>query len=343
MLASAAPIIRRLFEMHGIDVAELARQAGVDTALLQQPSERIDIDDIDALFRIAMPRIADPAFGLLAARCWHPGNLGVLGHAWLSSSTLRTGAHRLVRYFRIVGGRGRFEAEEVTEGIKLRFWAKRGDPATDPTAAVAVDVGMSLLLDMCRFIAGATLRPVTVSLRRRQPPSALAYERFFGCAVKFDAAENALVLAAVDVDRPLESSNRQLALVFDKILTEEMSRLDRNDVVARCGAAILHLLASGEIGEEKVATQLHMTPRTLQRKLAESGTNYAQIADKLRKDLALRYVEDSHRSLTDITFSLGFSGPSSFTRAFKRWTGLTPSDYRIKLDAGPNTSPGNRI
>jgi AraC-like DNA-binding protein len=73
-----------------------------------------------------------------------------------------------------------------------------------------------------------------------------------------------------------------------------------------------------------------MSARTLQRKLAEANTTYLQLVDDTRKDLALRYIEDPRRSLTDITFSLGFSQPSAFTRAFRRWTGLSPSEYRAR-------------
>ncbi len=333
MLSSAGPVFRRLLEMHGMDAVDMARQAGIELAQSPGPDERIDTDKVDALLLLAIPRIADPAFGLQAARCWHPGNLGVLGHAWLSSSTLRTGANRLVRYFRVVGERGHFELEDVVEGLKLRFWAGRGDPAADPVAAVAVDMAMSLLLDMCRLTAGAALRPMAVSLRRRRPDSTLAYERFFGCSVEFDARENALVLSASDVDRPLDSSNRQLASVLDGMLTEQLARLDRSDVVARCKAAILEHLTSGEVTEDEAASLLHMSPRTLQRKLAEARTSYKSLVNGTRRDLALRYIDDPHRSITDITFALGFAGPSSLTRAFRRWTGVSPSQYRSAAGA----------
>ena len=238
-----------------------------------------------------------------------------------------------MRYFRIVGERGHFETEEMPKGLKLRFWAGRGDPAKDPVAAVAVDVGMALLLDMCRLTAGAALRPVAVSLRRRRPVSPLAYERFFGCPVEFGAKENAFVLSATDADKPLDSSNRQLASVFDKMLAEQLARLDRTDVVARCKAAILERLTTGEISEAEAAAQLHMSSRTLQRKLAEARTSYKSLVDGTRQDLALRYIDDPHRSITDITFLLGFAGPSSLTRAFKRWTGVSPSEYRATASA----------
>jgi AraC-like DNA-binding protein len=322
---------RRLLELHGLDAVGIARQAGVDLAAIPAPGERIESDKIDAILRVAIPLINDPAFGLQVARCWHPSELGVLGYAWLSSSTLRTGLERLVRYSRLIGERATTEIEDTRQGLKVRFWAKRGHPAVVPVAAVFGDIAMALLFDMCRMNAGAALRPVAATLRRGKPDPASAYERFFGCPVRFDAEETTFVLSLKDADRPLSSSNRQLAAVFDRMLTEELARLDKADVVSRARAAVLEQLSSGEATAEDTAKQLHMSPRTLQRKLAEENTTYLQLVDDTRKDLALRYIEDPRRSVTDITFSLGFSQPSAFTRAFRRWTGLSPSDYRTRM------------
>ena len=187
---------------------------------------------------------------------------------------------------------------------------------------------------MCRMNAGAALRPMTVSLRRKTPESTAPYDRYFGCPVRFGAEENAFLLSREDADSPLPSSNKQLATVFDKMLGEELAQLDKSDVVARCRAAVLEHLTSGEASAEDTAKQLHMSPRTLQRKLAEVRLTYQQLVDDTRKDLALRYIADVKRSVSDITFSLGFSQPSAFTRAFKRWTGLSPTDYRESRSSG---------
>ena len=332
-LASMAQMLRRLLEMHGLDGIGIARDAGVDLAVIPTPGERIEVDKIDAILRVAIPLVRDPAFGLRAAHCWHPSELGVLGYAWLSSSTLRTGLERAARYSRLIGERGITEIEDIRQGLKVRFWAKRGNPAVVPVAAVFADMAIALLLDMCRMNAGAALRPVAAMLRRQEPDSGDAYERFFGCPVRFGVEENAFVLSAKDADRPLPSANRQLAAVFDRMLTEELGRLDKSDVVSRARAAVLEHLSSGEGTAEDAAKELHMSPRTLQRKLAEAKTSYLQLVDDTRKDLALRYIEDPHRTLTDITFSLGFSQQSAFTRAFRRWTGLSPSDYRARSTA----------
>jgi len=215
--------------------------------------------------------------------------------------------------------------------VKVSFRANRGDPAAVPVAAVFVDIVMAVLLDMCRMNAGAALRPVKAMLCRPEPEKGEVYERFFGCEVRFRAKEDAFVLSARDADRPLPSANSQLAAVFDKLLTEELARLDRSDVVSRCRAEVLQHLESGEMTEQDMAKRLHMSRRTLQRRLDEADTTYLRLVDDTRKDLALRYLEDPHRSITDVAFTLGFSQQSAFTRAFKRWTGVNPTQYRTKL------------
>jgi len=329
-LATAGRMFLRLLEMHGLDAIRIGVEAGIDLAKIPAPADRIASDKIDAMLRVAIPLIRDPAFGLFAARCWHPAYLGVLGHAWLSSGTLRTGLARLTRYHRLVGERAETRIDKTRQGLKVGIHANRGDPAAVPVAAVFVDIAMAIVLDMCRMNAGAALRPVVASLRRPEPAGSEAYLRFFGCPVRFRAAEDAFVLSLEDADRPLPSSNRQLAAVFDRLLAAELARLDRSNVVARCQAEVLEHLASGEMKEHDMAKRLHMSRRTLQRKLAEVDTTYLQLVDDTRRDLALRYIEDETRSIGDIAFTLGFSQQSAFTRAFRRWTGLNPTEYRSR-------------
>lgn len=328
LLATLLPMLRQLMQLHGIDLDALLREGGLTASASPSAESHVDIEPLDRALRAALPRITDPAFGLKVARCWHPGHLGVLGHAWLASSTLRSAGQSLVRYFRVVGERGRFEAEDVPTGLKLRYWAGRGDPAQDGVAAVTIDMALALLLDMCRLVAGASLRPVSASLRRALPQDPQPWELFFGCAVAFGAPENTIVLTPADADRLLPTANRQLALTLDKLLAEQLARLDRGDVVARCRAGVLQRLHDGPPAANDIAADMHMSTRTLQRKLADNGIRYQDLLDSTRRDLALRYVVEGGRSMTDISFTLGFAGQSSFTRAFKRWTGASPSDYR---------------
>ncbi len=326
-LATLGQIVARVLEMYGLDAPAMFERHGINPALLSNPNARIPSRTWDSLARDAAAHIPDPAFGLLAARCWHPSNLGALGYAWLTSSTLRTGLGRVVRYWRLLGEASSTRLEESSAGLTIVLARQAPDPVS---SAVTVDFVMSLLVDMCRMNAGSSLRPVAVRLRRMRPKDGEAYRRHFGCVVHFAADEDSFTLSRRDVDRPLPTSNRQLAATLDRILTEQLAHLDKRDVVARCQARLLDQLSSGELSEDAMAEQLHMSRRTLQRKLAEADLTYQKLVDDTRRDLAMRHLEDPRHSITDVTFLLGFSQQSAFTRAFRRWTGMSPSAYRAQ-------------
>ena len=326
-LATIGQIVSRLLEMYGLDASAMFERHGIDPALLSDPEARIPARVWDALARDAAEHIPDPAFGLLAGRWWHPSNLGALGYAWLSSSTLRTGLGRLVRYWRLLGEASSARLEESSAGLTLILARQAPDPEA---AAVLVDFSMSLLVDMCRMNAGSSLRPVSVRLRRARPKHGEVYRRHFGCVVHFDADENSFTLSTKDVDRSLPTSNRQIAATLDQILADRLAHLDKRDVVARCQARLFEQLMSGEVSEDAMAQQLHMSRRTLQRKLADADLTFQKLVDDTRRDLAMRHLDDPRHSITDVTFLLGFSQQSAFTRAFKRWTGMSPTEYRAQ-------------
>jgi AraC-like DNA-binding protein len=329
-LATLGQIVAGVLQMSGLDAQALFKRHGIDPGLLSNPNARIPSESWDALTLDAASQIPDPAFGLLASRCWHPSNLGALGYAWLTSSTLRTGFGRVVRYWRILGEGSTTHLDETSGGVKMVLARQAADPIS---SAIAADFILSLLVDMCRMNAGASLRPMTVSLMRARPKDSQVYRRHFGCVVHFAADEESFTLSRQDADRPLPTSNRQLAATLDHILAEQLAHLDKKDVVARCQAHLLDQLCSGEISEDVMAEQLHMSRRTLQRKLAEADLTYQKLVDDTRRDLALRHLEDPRHSITDVTFLLGFSQQSAFTRAFKRWTGMAPSEYRAQQAA----------
>jgi len=324
-LATMGQVFVHLVEMHGIDARALLLEVGIDPAKLRDPSTRIPSTFWDIAGAKAAALIPDPAFGLRAARCWHPSNLGALGHAWLASSTLRTGLERLQRYSRILGEKAQLKITDTQDGLRFAYDHRRRDPVL---RAIGTDFALSLVLDMCRMNYGASLRPVEVRLARARPGDTEPYRHFYGCPIHFEANEDSFLLAARVADEPLSTANRQLAGTLDSILTAQLAALERNNIPARCKSSLLEEITSGEVSEQDMARRLHMSRRTLQRKLAESNTTYQKLVDDTRRDLALRYMEDPRNSITDVTFLLGFSGQSAFTRAFKRWTGMSPTTYR---------------
>ena len=324
-LASTGRVFLRLLELHGIDADAFVREGGYDPAVFRDPSARLSSDVVDVAAVAAAARIADPAFALRAARCWHPSDMGALGYAWLASSTLRTALGRLERYIRIIGERAHYWLEADKRGLRIVFDPRRKVAQIE---ALGTDYMFSVLMDMCRLNAGASLRPLEVTLRRARPADASPWLSFYGCRVHFDDVRNSILLSTRDADAPLSSANRQIAGTLDAMLVKQLSELDRSNVAARCKAVVLERLAAGESPDVDMAKVLHMSRRTLQRKLAEADLTYQKLVDETRRELALRYIEDSTRSITEITFLLGFSGQSAFTRAFRRWTGKSPTDFR---------------
>lgn len=324
-LATIGQIIWRLIEFHGLDPASLFREADIDPETIRDPHARIDNRRGDVLLRLAAERIPDPAFGLHGTHCWHPSNLGALGYAWLASSTLHKGLARLVRFWRIINVEANIQLRQTRDGVEFLRGSSRSDPIAD---AVGGDIAIAIIVDMCRMNYGNALTPLRVGFRRERPKDMSQYERLFGCRAAFGRDFDSFVLKRAVADFPLPTSNRQLAAVHDRILMEELARLDRNDVLTRARAALLERLATGEVSEEILAADLNVSRRTLQRRLADGNTTYESLLDATRRDLALRYIDDPAKSIIEIAFLLGYSQHSVFTRAFRRWTGRSPTDFR---------------
>jgi AraC-like DNA-binding protein len=119
-----------------------------------------------------------------------------------------------------------------------------------------------------------------------------------------------------------------MALLHDKLLLEYIAKLDKDNIIERTKVSIIDNMPSGNISDAIIARSLQMSERTLQRRLREFGTTFKSILNEVRQDLANSYIRDSKLSLTEISFMLGFAEISTFSRAYKRWTGQSPSAFR---------------
>lgn len=318
-------IIWKWVDRLGLDAESVFAQLGLNQSVLRDLNQRIPVDKWDAIVRSVIHQVDDPCVGLHAARCWHPSDLGAFGYAWLASSSLRSALYRLQRYGKVIGTRASVAVTETRENLQVTLEQKRDDQRLRETVA---DFYLSMLLDMCRFNYGEALRPTLVTLTRSEPKCSEAYFRYYGCEIIFSAPKDGFKLSVHEADRALSSSNKQLAGVHDKILIGLLAALDKEDIAARCKAVILENIANGEVAAEDVAEQIHMSARTMNRRLGRAGTGFTKLLDDTRRELAEHYLADSKNSATEVTFLLGFSHQSSLTRAAKRWFGMAPRDFR---------------
>jgi AraC-like DNA-binding protein len=325
LLASAARILWRLLERHGVDPEHVFREVGLDPNNLHDARARYADTKTRAAWQLAARLIDNPCFGLLAAEVWRPTDFHALGYAFLASRTLETAIERIVRYNTIVDSVVRFEATLDAEQLRLTY--RVTDPEITEVSALQ-DGRLAVVFGLCREAYGPSFSPAEVSVTHAAPSCRGEFFGLFRCPVQFDAPQPEFVLTRVQAEAPLPAASRELAVANDAILADYLLTLDRGDVISRVKTAIIEHLPSGAPSADLIAKDLFMSARTLNRRLAEVGTSFSATLEVVRRELAEQYITDPTRSLTEISFLLGFSEQSAFSRAFRRWTGLPPSAAR---------------
>ena len=330
LLASSTLVVWKALETYDIDAAALFKKAGLNPEDANNPQARYPYSAVRRLWELSIEESGDPCFVLIAARQWHPGNFHALGYAWLASRSLKEALERLIRYFRVVTS----DPEELTLVAQDDTYEFVIDTSTVVYRALDVeyDLMLSLILDACRLSLGETFRPRRVCLQRAQPTCADRYTSFFGTKVEFDAPAYSMAFDKSQLDLLLPTGNAEIARANDQVLMSYLTQLNRSDIVMRVKTTLIDRMPSGQVSKEDVAEALNLSLRTLQRKLHEEDTSFKQLLDETRRELADQYIRNPMVSIGEITYLLGFSEPSNFSRAFKRWNGTAPAEYRRTED-----------
>ncbi len=325
-LASAARPFWRLLILHRIDPEHVFRAVGLNPALMDVPRARYRVERRNAAWAKATEVIGDPCFGLRMHEVLSPADLHALGYALYASSTLGSALRRLSRYVDVINDGIGFSLEETQDRVAFSLFAS---PTAYPTLLVPQeDTLWSWIISVCRGAAGKGLAPVEVRFMHSDVGCGLRYQKTFRCPIRYDCDASTLLFDRADIDRPLPAANRELAGYNDRLLTDFLNKLHRDDLLARVKTAIVEALASGLPSDEAIAHRMNMSARTLQRRLAANGTSYSKLVDAVRYELAEQYIADPALSLSEISFLLGFSEQSGFSRAYRRWTGRSPTAAR---------------
>lgn len=315
-------------ELDGLDSRQLFAELGMDHAALNDPEARFTQDDMTRLWQRALSLSGNPAIGLNMAQGVRPSSFSVVGYALMSSRTLRDGLSRLVRYQRIIAEGADLSLRAETQGYVLSL-AIHGDRL--PPAPQSSEASLAYLLTFCRWVAGMSVQPLQVRIRGAAPANPAPYLQVFGNTLQFDSSEYALVFTRDVLERPLPTANEELAQLHDRFAGEYLARFSDSRVSHMARQVLCRLLPQGEPKREVVAQALHLSQRTLQRRLQEEGSSFQTLLEDTRRELALQYLAQPERSLLEIAYLLGFADPSNFFRAFRRWFDTTPGEYRARL------------
>jgi len=325
--APATNLLWKYLESEGVNPKPLFLQAGINPELLCDANARISVTKVDKLWQLATEVIEDPCFAVKMAGFWHPSQIGALGYAWLASSTLRRALNRAERYIHVVTEDLNFELSDTPAGLKIR--ANLDNSIF--TLPQHHDLIIIILMHMCRFNFGDNLVATQVNVAHPKPACSEKIIDYFRTDIQFDADQTSFTLARADVDTVLCSANKPIALMHDEILMKYLIDIKQGDIVQQVKSIILENLPDGSVTDKLVAEQLNLSERSLQRRLKEHKTSFRFILESVREMVAKQYIQNPINRMSDIAFLLGFSEQSAFSRAFKKWTGKSPVEYRNAL------------
>lgn len=326
VLSSWSRTIVDALEAIGADADAALASAGLSRDALRDPNARLPATVAARLWAAAAVCAGDPAFGLRASQFVRPTTFHALGYAVFASATLRDALDRLVRYSHVVTSSR--ELVLTIDGGIARL-SIEGRPSGERPSYEAIDAVMSLIVRTCRSLTDRSFTLSLVEQRRAAPADVTPFERFFRCPVTFSAKVDALTIGVDVLDQPLPTANPELALHNDELVRRYLAEMQQGNVVDRARA----VLAEGHgvsATPGRVAAALGMSIRSLQRRLSEHGVSYLSLVQEVRTDLSRAYLLEDRYSVTEIAFRLGFDDASAFSRAFRRWTGLSPTEYRAR-------------
>ena len=317
-------LIAQTIEAAGQNPRDIFNEVGLDLDSLRDPNVRMSSESLQALLELAQTRCQDPIFGLRLANFIHPASFHSLGIAMCFSETLGDFLECYVKYYRLITNNDALMAK-VEDGVYKLIATPRPEM---PLIPIRVDGFASLTVSTIRVAVGADFNPRAVALARPKPEGVeQKYADFFACPVSFDAPLTTISIDEADLAVRLPAANAQLMQLYEHLTQESLDKLDLADFPSRVQNELIKLLPTGVSGKEQVSEALNMSPRTLYNKLESAGTTYREVLDDTRRSLAEEYIRRD-LPVYEVAYLIGFSDTANFSRAFKKWTGISPVEFR---------------
>jgi AraC-like DNA-binding protein len=313
-----------MLQESGIRVSAVLQSAGLPSGLLDQPRILVTTEELFALWRGIGQISSDPAIGLRLGTESKPDHFDPIALAALCTDSFGEAMRQVARYKQLSCPEEILHEKDDEEwSIQFR-WLLASDDEPD----VLTDLCFAWVLSIARHGTGTYMSPLRLELVR---PRAYAkiIERHFACPIVFGAARNAMVFRASDADRPFVTRNAELLAMLAPQLDEELKRHKGQETFPeRVRATVQRRLAGRRPKMLDIARELHISSRTLQRRLQDAGYSFQQVLEEARHQLARHYLNSSLLELNETAYLLGYEDSNSFVRAFRTWEGVPPAQWR---------------
>jgi AraC-like DNA-binding protein len=308
-----------------IDIDDFMSSVGLEFSILSNPDHRIPVESYARIEETAAKVLKDPCFGLHMGQFTETGNWSILGYMMMNCRTVLDAFVMFERYSSVVGNliKGQISVEKDTVMIKLT------EPIDAPKISKHCYEGFfSSLIALARNLSGEQINPIEVSLASFRPELIEEYRQVFGREVRFGQGGNYMLLDIRAANTQILLPNEKLLKYFENYAKEFLEEIEAvNSYTYRAKKLILSYITSENLTVKRIAQELSVSVRTLQANLRNEGTEFNVLLQQTREQLAKKYLCTNY-SIEEITYLLGFSEPSVFRRAFKKWVGITASEYR---------------
>jgi AraC-like DNA-binding protein len=325
-----AALVLRQTRALGIDDAEILERTQLGPAHLDGSATSINGRQFLQLIENVAAQVTDTAFPVHYGVSMSVGTHGIMGYALLTSATVRDAFDLALRYYKTV-----FSMMTIVEDVKDQKVHFVFDVESETTVqeAYLIEGIFSGLLSVSRFMVGFSSLPCIMRYRIPKPPHADIYQQLFGIQPEFDCDCNEIIVDRQLLDIPLPANDPQTRKMAEAQCEKMLESMEQFCSFPEKIKKILKASPDTLPALPEVAAQLNMHPRTLGRRLSEYNTCFKELLEEVKSELAMQYLLDPDMLIDDIAFSLDYNDATSFYRAFKRWTGNSPSSYRSKMRA----------
>lgn len=321
MVRALAGVVERA----GASTDRFLAAAGLDRELIEDGRARLPVGAYQRTIAAAIEVSGDPAFGLHMGEQANSAMFDVLGHLAEHAPSLRESLQTAARYSRLMAEGHEPQLSESGEQAAWRLPTMRGDSAP---VRLTSEFAMSAMLTMLRRFAGPDARPSRVAFAYPAPEYVAEYQRIFGEAVRFEQEFTEVEFPRSWLDRSHLYRSPDLYSLLETQAERALGRLERDAPLVERIRDLLASRGARPATMDEVARELGMSARSLRRQLTAEGVSYADLVERSRISTAKRMLEDPRVTIQEAAYAMGFAAPAAFHRAFKRWTGMTPKQYR---------------
>ena len=308
-----------------VDIDAFLHSLGLDPVAVKSPNSYLPVETYLLIQDEAAHYTNDPYLGLHMGEFAEAGSWSILGYLMMNCKTLGEAMEKSGRYSRVIGNLIEARAELHFNKIKIIFFTP---PHAPKMSRHCYKSTISSSVHMMRTLTGVKIDPREVTFTDPPPKSAIEFERIFNCPVMFGQKHNSFTIDMDAVNTPILMANPGLLAYFEKYAQDFLADLDRqNEHTRAVTKIILSRLDDENLSIDKVAREMSISVRTLQKRLEGEGVVFSDLLKGVREKLAKKYLHENY-TIEQITYLLGFSEPSVFRKAFKKWSGVTPKVYR---------------